>query len=50
MSGRDANGPGRSGAGDLTLRRAAGVEDLNALITAVGDADVVRRIDGDRER
>ena len=49
-AGRDAYGPRRSNTRDLRLRRAFGVEDLDALITAVGDVQVVAGIEGDRER
>src|SRR5215471_1248151 len=46
-TGRDADSPRRADARDLGLERAFAIEDLDALIAAVGDVDVVLRVGGD---
>src|SRR6187200_1407809 len=48
--GRDANGPGRPEAFPLGFEVEIGIEDLNSIVTAIGDVDVSFCVRSDRVR
>ncbi len=49
-AGGDADCPGRADIGDLALEDAFAIEDLNALVAAIGYVEVAARIGGEGER